>query len=302
MEKVKLKKFYTKNHRKLILIPIIMLIAAFAILAISNSSTGEFVNRDISLKGGISLTVYTEQEIIEEELENNLKQEYSDVIVRELSEFGTDKQIGFVVEISDQDEEKIKSLIEKEANIQFTEENFSIEVVGSSLGESFYRQMVKSLVFAFLFMAIIVFLIFRTFIPSFAVVFAAFSDIIITLAVINIIGMRLSSSGIAALLLLIGYSIDTDILLTTRVIKRKEGSIMEGIFNSMKTGLTMTTTTIIAIFVAYMVSQSLVLKQIFLIIIIGLLIDIVITYLMNAPVLIMYSEKKEQTNVNKEEE
>tara|TARA_Y100000310_G_C20642524_1_gene794753 strand:- start:189 stop:1133 length:945 start_codon:yes stop_codon:yes gene_type:complete len=293
---------YTKNHKKLIIIPILLILMAFIILANSHSKTGEYVQRDVSLKGGITLTIYTNQEINEKLLEETLKTKFEDVIVRELSEFGTDQQIGLVIETSSQQETEIKKAIEDSINIKLTQENLSIEVVGSSLGESFYRQMSKSLLFAFLFMAIIIFLIFRTFIPSLAVVLAAFSDIIITIAVINVMNIRISSSGIAALLLLIGYSIDTDILMTTRVLKRKGGTIMEGIFSSMKTGLTMTLTTLIALTIAFFLSKSLVLKNMFLIINIGLITDILITYLMNAPILIMYSEKKEKVKVYNQKE
>jgi preprotein translocase subunit SecF len=60
----------------------------------------------------------------------------------------------------------------------------------------------------------------------------------------------------------------------------------------MKTGLTMSITTISAITAAYFVSSSLILKQMFLIIIIGLLVDIILTYMLNAPMLADYAEKQ----------
>ena len=42
--------------------------------------------------------------------------------------------------------------------------------------------------------------------------------------------------GIAAFLLLIGYSIDSDILLTTKVLKRRMGTLFERVKSAMKTG------------------------------------------------------------------
>jgi len=117
-------------------------------------------------------------------------------------------------------------------------------------------------------------------------------DIIVTLAVIDLIGIRISTAGVAALLLILGYSIDTDVVLTTRVLKRKEGTIEARIINSMKTGFTMTFTTLTALLVGYFISNSFVIKEMFLIIMIGLLVDVLVTWLFNAGVLRWYLEKK----------
>jgi len=129
-------------------------------------------------------------------------------------------------------------------------------------------------------------------IPSLAVILSAFSDIIITLAIVNIVGMKLSTAGIAAFLMLIGYSVDTDILLSTKVLKTREGSILNRIFIAMKTGLTMSVTTMAAITVALIFAQSEVLKQIMTILLIGLLIDLINTWIQNAGILRWYMEKK----------
>jgi preprotein translocase subunit SecF len=76
-------------------------------------------------------------------------------------------------------------------------------------------------------MGLVVFFYFRSIAPSLAVILEAFSDIIVTLAIFNLTGIKLSTAGIAAFLMLIGYSVDTDILLSTRVLKRKDGTVME---------------------------------------------------------------------------
>ena len=64
--------------------------------------------------------------------------------------------------------------------------------------------------------------------------------------------------------------------------------------DSAKTGLTMTFATIAALSIAYVITTSFVLEQMFLIIVIGLFVDIVSTYFMNAGILIWYCKKKEK--------
>ncbi|MDP4012212.1 MAG: protein translocase subunit SecF [Candidatus Nanoarchaeia archaeon] len=290
----KLASFYERNCKKLFIIPLLMIVVATLVIFNFYNETGDIMNKDVSLKGGITATIYTGNEVSLDELSNKLNEAFSDSNIRKLSEFGSTKQLGIIVEIGEVDEPKLKSLLEGFFGFTLNDQNYSVEVVGSSLGESFYKQMSIAILVAFLFMALVIFLLFRNFIPSIAVVFAAFSDILITLAVVDLIGLRIGTAGIASFLLLIGYSVDTDVLLTTKVLKEKEGSLFARIYDSMRTGLTMTCSTLVALVIGYFVSTSFILKEMFLIIFIGLVADVVVTYLGNAPLLVWYVKRKEK--------
>jgi preprotein translocase subunit SecF len=131
-------------------------------------------------------------------------------------------------------------------------------------------------------------------IPSMAVIACAFADIFMTLIVVNLLGIRISSAGIIAFLMLIGYSVDTDILLTTRAIKRETGTLNNRIFESFKTGITMTLTSLFAVLVAWIIigSFSSILSQIFMIMVIGLGFDIFNTWLTNVSIVKWYLLRK----------
>ena len=66
----------------------------------------------------------------------------------------------------------------------------------------------------------------------------------------------------------------------------------ERIVDSAKTGLTMTMATVAALSIAYFITTSFVLKQMFLIIVIALLVDIISTYFMNSVILIWYCKRR----------
>ena len=212
--------------------------------------------------------------------------------VKRLAEFGSSVPLGVIVEISELDEGKLKAALESYFSFPLTDENYSVEMVGSSLGESFYRQMIIAILIAFLFMGVVVFFLYRSLTPSLAVIGAAFADIIITLAIINLLGVKVSAAGISALLLLIGYSVDSDILQTTRMLKRAEGSVEERMFQSMKTTLVMSITTLAALVVGFVISTSTVIREMFLIMFIGLLVDLVYTYWTNSGILLLYMKRK----------
>ncbi len=284
MTKLKIEAFYDKNYKKLMLIPILLLLISIGFLIFNYMQTGEFVEKDVSLKGGITSTIYTEKEVNINEIENL----FEDASVRRLSDFATGRQIGIIVEVSNVDAATLKQTLEEKLNMNLDENNYSVEETGSSLGSSFFNELIIAVLVAFIFMGIAVFIAFRTFIPSIAVIVAALMDIIITLAIIDILGMKISTAGIVAFLLIIGYSIDTDILLTTRTLKRKDGKLFERMYESMKTGLTMTFSTISALLIATLFTNSIVLKEMFTIIIIALFVDIVSTYLTNTGILKLY--------------
>jgi len=283
-----LKRIYEKQYKKLLIIPILLLVLAMLQIGMQTVQTGDFLNKGVSLKGGLTVTVEKSANI--DELQRFLDDSFpgSDISVRAVSKTGV--QVGTIIEASDVEAEAIMPLLEE--SLKLEEGEYSVEVMGSSLGASFFKETFRALILAFIFMGIVVFIYFRVPVPSFAVILSAFSDIVVTLAVVNVMGMKLSTAGIAAFLMLIGYSVDTDILLSTRVLKRKEGQVIDRVYTAMKTGLTMSVTTLAAISVALIFTQSIVLKQIMTILIIGLLVDLINTWIQNAGILRWYVEKK----------
>jgi preprotein translocase subunit SecF len=170
---------------------------------------------------------------------------------------------------------------------------YEVEQVQSrsaTFGASAQQEALIGLVVAFLGMSVLVGLMFRTFIPSIAVVLSAFSDIVIPLAVMNLLGMELTLGVVAALLMLIGYSVDSDILLNNHILRRR-GGFYESAYRARRTGVTMTLTSISAMVVMGAVSAVLaipLLPAIGLILAVGLTADLMNTYLLNMSLLRYY--------------
>lgn len=290
----KLKTIYDKQYKKLLIIPFLILLIAVIQIGTQQATTGDFLNKGVSLKGGMTLTIPTAGVDIDN-LQRALSAAFpeKDIAVRSLSRAAS--QVGVIVEadIDANNKEEVDSFLNKiETTLSLTRDDYVIELIGSSLGKSFFREAFFALFLAFIFMGIVVFLYFRTLAPSAAVILAALSDIVVTLAIVNVMGMKLSTAGIAAFLMLIGYSVDTDILLSTKVLKRREGTVMERIFGAMKTGLTMSITTIIAVSVALIFTQSEVIRQIMTILLIGLSVDLINTWIQNVGILRLYLDRK----------
>ena len=292
-----LETFYEKHYKKLMLLSYAILLFSILFIGYKYITTGEPIQRDITLKGGVSATIYNDNLNLEE-INLYLKDNIKDFSVKSLTDLNTGKQTGMIIEAADITEAELKSLLSKNLkNVNFeNKDEYDPNFTSAQFGQDFYKGLLIAILFAFIFMSIVVFISFRTFIPSIAVISAALTDMLAALVVIDLMGIKLSGTGIVAFLLVIGYSIDTDILLTTRLLKRREeGKFYERLKHSMVTGLTMTIAAITALSVGYFVAIPEELKQLFLIIIIALFFDIIATYGGNAGILIAYCKKKNIT-------
>lgn len=190
--------------------------------------------------------------------------------------------------------EEIKSIVAQ--NFGLSEGFFfSTKEVPPVLGQTFWDNALFVSIIALIGIIIVIFLFFREFIPSIAVIYAGIFDVLTALALMSLTGIALSLNSIPALLLLIGYSVDTDILLTTRLLKRKDKTPRKRTIDSMKTGLTMTFTTLAAVLVMILLSylyQIEVMFNIGAVLLFGLIGDLIITWMMNAPILLWYVERK----------
>lgn len=333
-----LYKWYDKNYRRLIIIPAALLAISILYLLFFYFQNGDFINKDVSLTGGTTISIQTK--VTQEEMESFLSNKLSDFEVRSISD-NSGNQIELAITIIKENEKQLISYLEEFLGFELDSSNSSIESTSESISKDFYRQLIVAVILAFFWMAAVVFIIFskgaktkfwvvvlnilfgifmgkfffsispiisgiifllittiliRTYIknsvPAFAVMLCAFADIVMTLATIDIVGMKLSTAGIVAFLMLIGYSVDTDILLTSRVLGKK-GDVNRTIIGAFYTGMTMTLTAIAAVGVALISVYSFgsALNQIFIILLIGLSYDILNTWITNASIIKWYVEK-----------
>lgn len=282
-----LKNWYAEtDYRILFAVSLIMLLSFSVFLVFNKQTTGDWFKRGLNLKGGKQLSIYTSGNVNVGQLEEYLVDEGIQSTVRSaVSATGTEIIINLPMEI---DEDRTLDLIESRG---IDIESHSFNEVGPELGQSFWKQSRLALMVAFIFMGIVVFIVYKDFVPSVAIIFAAFTDIIGTLAVMQIFDIPLTLASFAGLLLVIGYSIDSDIVLTTRILKRRKGSLNERTFSAMKTALTMTVTTLAALVVLYIATTAPALREVATVLIIALLIDLVATWFGNASILRWWVEK-----------
>ncbi len=277
-----------KGRYKLwLIVPVVLLIISAGILVSTFMQTGDWFLRSVELKGGTLISFQTTQPVDAPALTTLLEKEFStSITAREIR-----GSAGYTVTM-EMDAAVNETAVTARIRELATPVGISVQKTGPALGETFWVQTQIGFVLAFVLMSVVVFIVYRVPVPSFLVIITVFADIITVMALMLLFRIELTLATFASLLMLVGYSVDTDILQTTRFLKGGGGSGSDVMKGSIKTGVTMTATTIVAMVAVVVSSLSPVISQIAMVLLIGLVVDIVYTYAQNAVLLRWYTEKK----------
>jgi len=268
---------------RMVAIPMALFLLSLVIVGMTYLSTGLPVNPGIDFKGGTAVTIATNDS------EATLQSYFAGFPLEPITRDVTARI--YLLKFTKMSADQNQQLIDK-INARYPDA--SVDYIDETFGQTLQGQAVIALLFSFLGMAIVVFIAFRTIIPSLAVVTCAFIDMVGTAAGMNVLGIPLTLPTTAALLMLIGYSVDSDILLTMRVLKR-QGRLEEKLAGAFHTGIIMTSTTLAAVLSLWIVSglgQIETIRDMAAVLLIGLVLDIINTWITNATLLKWYAERK----------
>ncbi|MFO7872102.1 MAG: hypothetical protein R6U26_00490 [Candidatus Undinarchaeales archaeon] len=287
-------KLTDEKLKKLMVVPFIILGIALLFLSMSYMETGQFLKRGIDLEGGIQITVPHEEKIDTNDFELFLEgiYEQSDIEVVTTTDPATRQPQSVVVSVSgDPDEAEVLSSIEDYLDKSFERTEYSVTAVGPALAGNFWQQAKMAFAFAFILMMVVVAVTYKSVAPSAAIILSTVYDFTVVLGAMAFFDIRLSLASFAALLMIIGYEVDTNILITDKIIKQDKGGVFERLNYSLKTGLTVSGTTLSVLLALFFFTNSIILKQISGILIIGTLADIPNTWILNTNLLIRWPKK-----------
>lgn len=277
--------------KKLILIPIVLFVFSASILVYNFVKTGDFVLLDIDLKGGTLVTIESRDQVDARGLEKVLEEKYGSAFLSSLR-----TSVGYGISIEVPVEANVSEVVNDAKLYGVDVVAFSAETIGPSLGNLFLQQITYILVVAFVLMSVVIFIIYRNLVSSFGIIFAILSNIVTTLAITSLLGIKISLAGFAGLLMLIAYTVDTNIVLTSKVMKH--ATTLEDFRSkyrkAFKTGVTLIATITITMFIVILLSSSKLLVNIAEILVVGFLSDLLYTWIFNAAVLEMWLGRRQK--------
>jgi preprotein translocase subunit SecF len=272
-------------NRNLIFLTLAFLLVSMGFLAHKQVTTGFFIEKGVELKGGDLITISFDGASSSEisEMADVLRRDYG------VSAYPVSSIVGvrLSIEAPQGASEEIVRVVEAALPVS----DYEVSQIDPKLSSSILSEITRGIIFAFVAMAIIIFLLFRSVVPSFAVVLAAFSDIVGAVFLMNLIGIELTLATFIGLLMILGYSVDTNILLTNRTLREK-GHFKEQYKSALRTGLTMTATSVVALLSIMLVAgYGSVFGQLVAVLLLGLLLDLPNTWIQNAIILEYFKDK-----------
>jgi len=268
------------TNRQLLLVPLVVLAVALLIILGAYLLTGSPVTLGLDFTGG------TEMRLAAADMSGGeIETAFEDAGIEIASVRSVGAGDSYLLTTQETDTQALEAVTDQiEVDVE------SIEARSAAFGSDTQQEALFGVVLAFVGMSVLVGLMFRTLVPSIAVVASAFSDIVIPIALMNVFSIELTLGAVAALLMIIGYSVDSDILLNNHILRRR-GSFYESAYRAMRTGVSMTLTSIAAMVTMFLVAWYLgipLLDDIALILVFGLTADLMNTYLLNMSLLRWY--------------
>ncbi len=286
-------EFYFKNYKIFMIVPVLFLIFSLSIIVNNMIKTGDIMKMDVSLKGGTTISIATDKLFEIKDLNEWFLSEFKveDVSVRRLTDVVSGKINGYTFGSTskiDLSELKTKTM----EKFQVEEETLSIAIQGPILGENFIAGTSRIILIALILMGITIFWRFKKITPAISILFSTSTDIFAIITALSLMGERLSIASIGALLMIIGYSTESDVLLATNILKKEEGTLKERMKDALKTEITMDITALVCFGVMWIVSTVTITKEISLVLLLGLIFNFIDTWFLGAGLQRMYAEKK----------
>lgn len=279
------------STRKLLVIPVVLLGLSIAILAAWFLMTGAPVDRGMVFTGGTEVRISVDDSVDNprEQIESAFDTEPESVT--EVPGSGS-----YIVQFAEGEvtPDEVESSLSETDGLQILE----LSQLTASLGSDSQLTAIYGVLGAFGLISLFVIIIFRSIIPAVVIILSAISNILVGLAAMNLVGIQLTMGTLGALLMLIGYSIDSDILLNDHVIRGNKDSFTESVHDAMGTGVTMTVTSLSAMVVMFILATIFgigLLADMGFLLAIGLSMDLVNTYMMNVSLLRWYTTRGDQS-------
>jgi len=192
--------------------------------------------------------------------------------------------------LDDNGKELVQRTMANQFGIDSMPEFYPIE---PAISQAYLRGAMLAILFAFIAMFVIVFLVFRHKIVGVMLPCVAL-NMVWSLGGLALLQMQFSLASLTGFLLMIGFSVDTNILLATHVLKRVEGEPRERMVNAVLTGFMITGTTLVTMICINILVTNPSITQLATVLTFGLAGDLFNTWFLNAGALMWYAERQKK--------
>ncbi len=286
--------FYFNNYKKMSIIPLALLIVMVAAIFYTHLTIGDFFQKDVSLKGGYTYQISTNATINVNDLASKLTFMQSPDIQVIKNALQTQVQGYEITTETNVTTEKVVEFFNSNYDLNLTENSIALAFQSPTIASSFFAQATKAVILAFVLMGAVVFYYFRKPAPSLSIILSTLMDVICVIGVMDVLGLKMSTAAIGSILMIIGYSTDSDVLMSTNILLRRDKPLRDRMLRAFKTEITMDIAAAVVFTVMLVLSNVSMIKEIALILLLGVWFDVINTWLGTATIQRMMMVKEDE--------
>jgi len=286
---MKILSFIENNYKKFLLLSISLFAIFVGIILFNYFKYGYIINKSITISGGYVTLINNNYNLTNTEIQNILNQmNMTDYVLYSTSN---------IIYIASRDQINgtlLISLLDQYYNISIQPSDISIQQYSSLVGELIFNQFLFFVILAMILAAFVIFIAFRVSNTTLNIISTILFDVIGLLAILSITKYPIGANGFIAMLMILGFAIDNNVVLSTNMIKEKDKPFIERVKMSFRVGMLMEIIALYTLLLLYFIVPDPSVKEFAFVLSTATILDLTYYLIGNIPLYKYFEAKKEQ--------
>jgi preprotein translocase subunit SecF len=286
---MKILSFIENNYKKFLLLSISLFAIFIGIILFNYFKYGYIINKSITISGGYVTLINNNYNLTNTEIQNILNQmNITDYVL-----YSTPNII--YIESRDQiNRTLLINLLNQYYNISIQPSDISIQQYSSLVGDLIFNQFLFFVILAMILAAFVIFIAFRVSNTTLNIISTILFDIIGLLAILSITKYPIGANGFIAMLMILGFAIDNNVVLSTNMIKEKDKPFIERVKMSFRVGMLMEIIALYTLLLLYFIVPDPSVNEFAFVLSTATILDLIYYLIGNIPLYKYFEAKKEQ--------
>ncbi|BFI73707.1 protein-export membrane protein SecF [Nanoarchaeota archaeon] len=285
----KVLSFIEKNYKKFIILTIILFVIFVGAILFNYLKNGYILNKSIDISGGYVTMINNNYHITNQEITTILHQmNITDYILYDTP------NIIYIESGQSINESQLIYLFNADYHISLTPSDISIQQYSSIVGNLIFNQFAEFVVIVMILVGIIIFIAFRVSNVTLNIMSTIAFDVLGLLAILSSIKYPIGANGFIAMLMILGFAIDNNVVLSTNMVKEKEKPFVERVKMSFRVGMLMEIIALYALIILYLLVPDPSVKDFSTVLSIAIALDLLYYLIGNIPIYKYFTLRKEK--------
>jgi preprotein translocase subunit SecF len=284
----KILTFVEKNYKKFIIVTIVLFIIFIGTILFNYLRNGYILNKSIDISGGYITMINNNYHITNQEVNNVLyKINVTNYII-----YNTPSII-YIESGEKINTSELIYLFNSYYNIPLSSQDISVQQYSSIVGNIIFNQFVEFVFITMVLVGLIIFIAFRVSNVTLNIMSTIAFDILGLLAILSTIKYPIGANGFIAMLMILGFAIDNNVVLSTNIVKEKEKPFIEKVKMSFRVGMLMELIALYTLIILYLFVPVPSVREFSIVLFIAIILDLLYYLIGNIPIYKYFESKKE---------